>query len=442
MKKEFLQERLRERFSVKARSPVLILGLGLHGGGVGAASFFARLGYSVTVTDLKAKKELLISLKKLRGLPIKYILGKHRMEDIKRSKLIVKNPGIPASSPYVIAAQKYHIPVTNDGELFMELAPRKKVIGITGTKGKTTTAMLVGRLLGKEAFVVGVPGVSFFDYFDRVREPKWIVAEFSSFDLEFVKKSPHIAVFTSLFPDHLDRYPTFKKYASAKMNIVRHQTSGDVAIFASSPNTRSQRVESKSKVIWVDLGSKKYRAPWPTSHNSVALAARVGEILGFTQKTIQGRFHSFRPPKGRLEIIYRTKNQIYINDTTSTNPGAAMHSIKLIEERFGKQKPIIVITGGEDKSFPAEELKTYAEFLQNHAIRAVFLKGSMTEKLKKYLPHFEKTYTSMQNAVRAAQSFEGIIVLLPAAASFNMFRDEFDRGEKFLRAIHHNARAK
>ena len=246
MKKRFLRERLRARFFARVKdyreASILILGLGVHGGGVGAARFFARLGYKVIVTDLKAKKELSGSLKKLSGLDIRYILGRHRIKDITNSSLIVRNPGIPSDSPYLKAARNHKVPVTSDSELLLELAPREKIIGVTGTKGKTTTSMLIGHLLGKKACVLGIPGVSFFDYFYFRREPDWIVAEFSSFDLEYVKRSPHIAVFTSLFPDHLNRYPSFKKYASTKMNLIRYQTKGDIAILYSSPNLGPRRI--------------------------------------------------------------------------------------------------------------------------------------------------------------------------------------------------------
>ena len=166
-KKEKLLELLQEKFFAKdsARHSVLILGLGINGGGVGAARFFAHLGMSVTVTDLKTKKELSQSLRTLAGLPIKYVLGKHRMEDIKQADLIIKNPGVPDSSPYIQKAKKLGKPITNDGALFLALAPRDHVIATTGTKGKTTTSLLIKHLLGTQAISVGIPGISFFDYF-------------------------------------------------------------------------------------------------------------------------------------------------------------------------------------------------------------------------------------------------------------------------------------
>ena len=419
----------------------MILGLGLHGGGVGAARFFARLGYKVIVTDLKAKKELSGSLKKLSGLDIRYILGRHRIKDITNGSLIVRNPGIPSDSPYLKAALDHSIPVTSDGELLLELAPREKIIGVTGTKGKTTTSMLIGHLLGKKACVLGIPGVSFFDYFYFRREPDWIVAEFSSFDLEYVERSPHIAVFTSLFPDHLNRYPSFKKYASTKMNLIRYQTKGDIAILSSSSAVRSHLPKTQGKIIRVNQ-SKRKSLPWPTSPLSGALAAEVGRALGFTQNTIQKRFRSFRPPSGRLEIFLRENSRIFINDTTSTSPGAAIYSLNLIKERFGNHYPLTVITGGEEKSFSIKELKTYARFLKNRGARLVLLAGSMTEKLKKYLPLGLRTHTSMKSAMREAIKSQGIIVLLPAAASFNMFSNEFDRGEKFKKAVYNATRKK
>lgn len=440
-KRKLLRKRLQEKFFAgrsAAYSPkILILGLGVQGGGVGAARFFALLGTRVTVTDLKTKKDLGESLRQLEGLPITYVLGKHRVEDIQKSDLIVKNPGIPAESPFIREAQRLKIPITNDAEIFLALAPRDRIIGITGTKGKTTLTKLIGHLLGKKGLVVGIPGVSFFEYFYAKKEPQWIAAEFSSFDLEYTHESPHIAVITSLFADHLNRYTSFAKYARYKMNIARFQTPSDFFIAHGSKRIRLHMPRLKSTVTYVTekvLLKRGQTFSWRLPVESVAIARRIAPLLGIKEKLFWSRIRTFMVPPGRLEIIARRAGRVFINDTTATNPGSASHSIRQIRNTFGHRIHLSVITGGEDKIFPLDELRTYAHNLTRYANSVFMLPGSMTEKLSQ---HFTRGVLcdSLEIATIMASARRGIVALIPGAASFNMFVNEFHRAEVFAKTV-------
>lgn len=428
--KESLRKLLQEKFCVGPDSQVLVLGLGIHGGGVGVARFFSRLGFPVTVSDLKSAKELKASLAKLKGLPVRYVLGKHRMEDLRKVSLIIKNPGVPRESVFIKKAESLGVKITNDADIFLNLAPHNKIIGITGTKGKTTTALLTKHLLGKDSVVVGIPGESFFDYFFLKKEPRWIIAEFSSFDLEYVGVSPHIAVITSLFADHLNRYPSFRAYTEAKMNLIRFQERDDLVLMERLPILKKYLPRNlKSEVVRV-RAKKLHGLSWRVPPISAALAAAVAKLVGVKSHIVASRLREFDSPTGRLEIIEKKKGRIFINDTTATNPGAASYSLRMLKKKFGRQ-PFAVITGGEDKSFPEEELTKYAAILRKYARLVLLLPGSMSERLRKYLSkNFFGVYT-LGEAVRLASRLPGIVVLLPASASFNMFANEFARAKKF-----------
>lgn len=417
---------------------MLVFGLGVNGGGVGAARFFAALGYHVTVTDAKSRKELARSVALLKGLPIRYALGAHHSEDFDTADLIIKNPAIPDSSPYCRRARSRGIPVVNDAEIFLSIVPRDRVIGITGTKGKTTTTTLLAHLLGPRAMALGTPGVSFFEYFFRRREPKFAIIECSSFDLELVSQSPHGAIITSLFADHLNRYSSFAAYAKAKMNLLKFQRKGDWAMFADDANIKKYLPRTAARRLAVgkrDIDAVRPYLSWRVSPASAALAFRAAQEAGVSDVVAKRRLKTYEPPSGRLEIVARKEGRVFINDTTATNPGAARHSLELIMRKYPKTlAALTLITGGEDKGFPAADVNAYARALEKSKARILLFPGSFSDKLAKSLRvRFERVPT-MADAVREAVRGKGVIALLPAAASFNMFANEFDRADQFITA--------
>jgi len=208
---------------------VLVMGLGLHGGGVGVTKYLVQKGAKVTITDLKNKKDLAVSLKKLAGLPIRYTLGQHRFADFKNTDLIIKNPGVANDSPYLALANKRAIPVLMDINLFWQDCSRQKIIGITGTKGKTTTAHLIERIIrqaGLKTVLAGNLGVSFLEILPKIDLNTWVILELSSWQLEGLGQEgscPHISVITNIFPDHLNRYQNMAAYVAAKKIIFVNQ---------------------------------------------------------------------------------------------------------------------------------------------------------------------------------------------------------------------------
>ncbi|TAN58729.1 UDP-N-acetylmuramoyl-L-alanine--D-glutamate ligase, partial [Patescibacteria group bacterium] len=205
---------------------VLVMGLGLHGGGVAAARWLVKRGADVTVTDLRDRKALKSSLDKLKGLKIKYALGGHNAEDFKMADMAVQNPGVPYNSPYLKIAKKFGAEIVNEAALFFKYAKSKNIIGITGTKGKSTTSTLVHKILRakwpKSLLAGNIRDTALLNIADRAEKNTPIVLELSSWQLEGLEKirtSPRIAAITNIYQDHLNRYPSYQAYVAAKENI-------------------------------------------------------------------------------------------------------------------------------------------------------------------------------------------------------------------------------
>lgn len=399
--------------------------MGLLGGGVGVAKFFTRQGANVLVTDLRTKKELEPSLEKLKGLPIKYVLGKHRGEDFKNADLIIKNPAVPPDSPYLKIARENNIPIKTDIEIFFDLCPAK-IIGVTGTKGKSTTATLIYKFLKTkypDTLLAGNIGKTPLEILLRMKKNSKVVLELSSFELEDLKKSPQVAVVTTLFPDHLNRYKSFNDYIKAKKPIFKYQKKNDVLFLnRDNPETKKLGSEAKSKICFFSDGSA---------------AERVVRFFKVPKKDIHKVLANFKGVPSRQELIAIKRGVKYINDTTATTPQSVILAIKTFKNNFPKAR-IILIAGGVDKNLNYRDL---AKEIKKNVKYLILLPGDASDKLKKEL--FETRVSvsfvkSMEQAVRKARQLaeKGDIVLLsPGAASFNLFKNEFDRGEQFIRAV-------
>jgi len=415
---------------------VVIMGLGLLGGGIGAAKFFYKQGAKVLVTDLRSKEELKPSLEKLkeimdrpglsqsrigRAYP-KFVLGKHRKEDFINADLIIRNPAVPRESKYLKIAKDNNIPVKTDIDIFFDLYPGT-IIGITGTKGKSTVATLIYLFLKKKypkTFLAGNIGVSPLELLNKIDKKSKVVLELSSFELENLKKSPRIAVITNLFPDHLNRYKNFRDYVNAKKSIFKYQNKNDILVLNNDSETKKLCSESKSKVYFF-------------KSSNVAAAVLVAELFKISKKDIKKAFSNFKGVPHRQEFVAQKKGIKYFNDTTATNPNAAIFAIQTFRKRFPKSK-IVLIVGGEDKKL---NYRSLARNIKHDVDYVVLLPGTGSNKLKKDLSKFYSV-KSMEQAVKKASYLaeKGDIVLLsPGAASFNLFENEFDRGNQFVKAV-------
>lgn len=458
------------------------MGLGIVGGGLGVAEWLCRQGAKIIITDLRDKKILAPSLKKLSKYPIKYILGQHRATDFKNVDLIIKNPAVPSESPYLKIARHNKVPILNDIELFQERWPGK-IIALTGTKGKSTTAHLIYYILRwarRSVYLAGNVGQTPLSFLKPHNSPKDImILELSSFQLENIFIQPDLALITNVFPDHLNRHKTMAKYTTIKANIFKNQRVGQVTIL-NYDNKISRQLASQtpSKLIFFStqvtacpanchllfgiknnktiIIGQKFARPFCSldkikllgQHNleNILAAVAVAYLSGVKQSVIQKAINNFTGVANRLELV-RTINKVkYYNDTTATNPTATIAALTTlgqlkIKSQKSKVKNIILIGGGADKNLNFNEL---TREIKKTCKQVIMLCGTATPKFVQALKkvnYSTKNITEFNNFKKAIifakkSTKPGDIVLLsPGCASFGMFANEFDRGKQFVKAV-------
>jgi UDP-N-acetylmuramoylalanine--D-glutamate ligase len=404
---------------------VVVMGLGLNGGGAGVAKFFAKQGANVLVTDLKTKEQLQKSINELKEFNIDFVLGGHKEEDFASADLIIKNPAVPNTSPFLKVAKDHNVSIKTDIEIFFDSC-KAKIVGVTGTKGKSTTATLIYLFLKEKypkVFLAGNIGVTPLEIISEITEDSLVVLELSSFELEELRKSPHVAVITNLFPDHLNRYKYFKDYVEVKKNIFKYQNKENFLVL-NSENVETKKLagEAVSQVLFFN-------------DSNVLAAMAVAEIFRINKKSVDNVLKEFKGIPNRQEFIGEKNGVKYFNDTTATNPGSCIYAIKKFKKEFPASSLVFII-GGVDKEMDYSEL---AGEIKKNINKLILLPGSGTEKLKKDLGQFAfKEFFSMAQAVKEASLLAktgDIVVLSPASASFNLFDNEFDRGKQFVEHV-------
>jgi UDP-N-acetylmuramoylalanine--D-glutamate ligase len=417
---------------------VLIMGLGVNGGGVVAASYFAKKGYLVTVTDLKSKKELKDSLSKLSQYPnIIYHLGFHTGDDFVTNNLIIRNPGVPKNSSYINLAKKHGNLVLMQEAIFFKECPSKNIIAVTGTKGKTTTSYLIYEILkanNKKVFIAGNMRLGVLDILDKIKKSDFVVLELSSWQceaLDAIKQSPFISVITNIYPDHLNRYKSYYDYAMSKSSIFRYQNPKDHFITIKGGEfTNRFSLLCRSQVHLIDQHSFKIDNPLLFGEHNVlnmAFALKVSEILKLDFNKSLNAVKKFKGVPYRQEVLGKVAGVLFINDTTATNPTATISSINV----FKQSNPVLIL-GGADKDLDFSGL---CKTIGIYNIKYVLLKGSATDKMVKLGLDKSLVFSDFSSAVSQAfllaRRFGGCVLLSPGAASFGMFTNEFDRGDKF-----------
>ena len=414
---------------------ITMLGLGVLGRGIGVADFLARHGARLLVTDLKDKNALTPALKKLKlHRNIRYVLGKHRLEDFRNCDMVIKAAGVPLDSPYIALAKHRKIPVEMDTSLFLKLAPKINFIGVTGTRGKTTTTFLIHEILKKarkHVFLAGnIKGIATLPLLEGVRAGDYVVAELDSWQLQGfgdAKISPPVAVFTTFLPDHLNYYRgRMSRYFKDKANIFRYQKKGNFFIAGSG---LGKYLPKKPKAKLVIARSSNVPRGWkikiPGEHNklNVACALAAARALGIPDRSIKSAVERFRGVPGRLELVREWHGVKFYNDTTATTPDATIAALKALS----RKRNVVLIVGGADKKL---DIVKISPAFKKYCKSVVLLPGSGTDRLKIKAP----IVGSMDKAVKlaAAQAKKGDIVLLsPGFASFGLFKNEYDRGDQF-----------
>lgn len=469
------------KFNDYKNKRITVMGLGLLGGGAGAARFFCENGAQVTVTDLKSENELRESIQKLNKFKINYVLGGHREKDFIDADLVVYGPGVRANSPYLKLAQENKVKLDTDIGIFFNNCPCP-IIGITGTKGKSTAASLIYFLLKslsadrrgkyKKIFLGGNIQKSVLEILPKLDKKSLVVLELSSWQLEGLvrhKKSPCAALITNILPDHLNAYGSFEKYFAAKKIIYKYQRPGDFLILNyDDKNLRRIRPESvKGNILYYSLnknlrnavaGAKDSRIFYKNNficriknlkikgeHNlrNILGALTVISRYGVPLSSIRRAVLNFKGLPGRLEKIAEKNGIEYVNDTTATNPNAVVEALKT-KSGENSRKKIVLICGGVDKNL--DSYRRLAKYIEKFVKNIILLPGTATEKLKKEFVLLKITTPiieadSMKIAVKKAAdcAVKGDAVMLsPGAASFNLFKNEFDRGDRFIEAVKTN----
>jgi UDP-N-acetylmuramoylalanine--D-glutamate ligase len=457
------------------------MGLGTRGGGVGVARFLVERGAIVTVTDGKPAEALTDSLAALEGLPIRYVLGGHEERDftLDGADMVVRNPGVPRRAPLLQIARANGVPIEMEMSLFLRHCPAP-VIGVTGTKGKTTTATLCAEMLRAwdlRTVLAGNMGVTALGQLDKIGPDTPVVVELSSWQLEALIEhglAPHIAVLTNISEDHLDHYDGYEEYAATKRGISLHQRPEDYLVVARDDADAWRAVEqavaevvpfgtcehgedgawlASDTLVWRWQGRSTFY-PRPTTfalageHGALnALAAlAAARLRGAPPAAIAAGLTAFLGVPNRLEIVAERDGITYVNDTAATAPAAALAAIRTLAGERGKR--VHLIAGGADKKSDLSELAHHAAKL---AASIHLLDGSATPGFAKLIrgagaepsgPHGSMeaaVSAATEAAVAAGASAESepvdVVLLSPGCASFGLFRDEFDRGDRFRQAV-------
>lgn len=425
------------------------MGLGLLGRGLGYTKFLAESGADLTVTDLKSKNALKSSLKEIRKYKnIKYVLGEHRLRDFRSRDIIIKAAGVPLDSPYIAEAKKDKIPIEMDVSLFAKLAPEAMIIGVTGTRGKSMVTALIYEILSKnlknkKVYLGGnVRGVATLPLLEKVKRGDILVCELDSWQLQGfgdAKISPHVSVFTSFMPDHMNYYKnSMKDYFADKANIFKFQKREDILVVR--PHVKKIIPKSiKSKLIVADvknITNYKFIVPGEHQRENLACAVSVARILNVPEKKIMGTVRGFKGVEGRLQFLRNYKGIKIYNDNNATTPEATIAGIRALAEEK-KEGKIILISGGADKNLC---LDLYVNVLNTFCKALILIPGTGTDKLLKNfkikIPNEigKNLKGIVKKAIKYAKKGD-IILFSPAFASFGMFNNEYERNDLFIKII-------
>lgn len=359
--------------------------------------------------------------------------------------VVIKSPGIPNKITEIKSAISNGVTFTSQTEIFFDLV-KGVVVGVTGTKGKSTTTSLIFNILknsNKNVYLVGNLGIPAFDYLDKDSSETIFCFELSSHQLSNLNKSPHISVFLNIYPEHLDYYESYLDYFTAKANIANKQNTDDIFIYDGNFELISKLASSlKSKTVDINkFNLPEYKSSLLGKHNinNIKSAWLVAVELGIDEERIKYGVESFKPLDGRLEQVKDVNNVIFVNDTLATIPEATISAIS----SFQDYENITLILGGFDRGISLENLVKCLITSEN--VKNVILIGQTGKKIKKLLEleKYEFNVTDMgasdmSEIVKKAYGLtspNGLVLLSPAATSFDMFKDYKDRGDRFKEAV-------
>ncbi len=448
---------------------ITIMGLGLNGGGVASARFFVHRGAQVTVTDLRTEVELAASLEALKGLPLRFVLGRHDEADFREADLVVKNPAVRPQNPYLALARQ----IATDLSVFLSEVDNP-VYAVTGSKGKSTTATALHAIFQRHderSLLGGNIAVSPLSFLDQLRPGAPVILELSSWQLADLRGmgvlQPQIAAVTNLLWDHMNVYARQEDYAADKAVIFEGQTPQTWSLVGLddwgrwfAERTKAQKAVFSLKgrpetfpadagfLSWLDqtggwglssqnsnpqrLLPENLRVPGPIFRGNCLIAATMAYLAGVPLSVIHEALEAFPGVSHRLELFWEAQGVQFFDDTAATIPEAAVSSFSAFTV------PVRWLAGGTDKNL---DLKAWEE-LSTPPATLVLLGGSATDRLLPVLKQKGWTWSGPFRTMKEAVSVlleasrPGDVVLLsPGAASFELFLNEFDRGRQFQNAV-------
>jgi UDP-N-acetylmuramoylalanine--D-glutamate ligase len=447
-----------ERFAGKR---VTVVGLAREG--LSLVRFLVGVGARVTANDRSAENSIpRASLEMMQRLGVERSFGGHPLDLFLGADAVFVSPGVPQQLDSLVQAHAAGVPISSATQLFFELC-RGRILGITGSSGKTTTTALTGEMLrqaGLHVHVGGNIGTPLIDTVGEILPCEWVILEMSSFQLETLPYSPPVAAILNITPNHLDRHPNMDTYIAAKTNIVSHQRQGDVAVLnADDPVGRA--VQTIEPPIWFSIerpveGSHLHEGRVVIRRGSdletvcetgdirlrgrhnlanVVAATAIASVAGVPAAAMRSAIIGFSGVPHRMEIVGAPGGVIYCNDSIATAPERAIASMRSFDE------PIILIAGGRNKKLPLED---WADLIRQRA-KGLVLMGEASDAIEQavrearagLLPEIVRA-GSMMDAVQRARSLASagdVVLLAPGCTSFDLFKDFEARGEAFREAV-------
>jgi UDP-N-acetylmuramoylalanine--D-glutamate ligase len=454
---------------------VVVLGLARQG--TALARFLVQVGAEVTVSDMQDEAALADQLAELEGLPVRYVLGKHPLSLLDRADLLCLSGGVPVDIPPVERARRRSIPLSNDAQIFLERCPAP-VIGVTGSAGKTTTTALVGEMCragGFRTWVGGNIGNPLIADLDKIKPEDRVVMELSSFQLELMTASPHVAAVLNITPNHLDRHKTMEAYVAAKRNIVAHQGPEDFALLSyDDANARALALDTAAHLLWFSGGTEVeegafriFREKDETNgeltlrlagddhmicrasevqllgrHNllNVLAASALAGVAGVSVEAMRQVATTFSGVEHRLELVRELGAVRWYDDSIATAPERTLAALRSFKE------PIVLLAGGRDKELPWDEFAHEAVRRVRHMVtfgeagpmiaRVVERKAGERgqEGGLEGITQVDTLEEAVETAARLARPGD-VVLLSPGGTSFDAFRDFAERGARFKELV-------
>lgn len=427
---------------------IAVIGEGLEG--KSSVEFFKRNGADVEIRDQNSH-----SVEALRG--------KHYLDGLDEFDLVVRSPGVKLSELEKFVSRKK---ISSQTKIFMDLCP-SAVIGVTGTKGKGTTSSLIAEILkadGRDVYLGGNIGIPPLDFLEKLTPNSWVVLEMSSFQLADLEKSPHIAVMLMVTSEHMDYHKDHSEYVDAKRNILSHQTDNDFAIVNRDyPPSNESDILTNGKVYYVSrereveegcfalgnqvilrtngnsipvIDTRELQLKGNHNQENVCAAAIATYLAGVRVGTIIKAIQSFKGLEHRLELVDTINGVEYYNDSFSTTPETAIAAIKSFKN------PEILLLGGSSKNSDFAELGKVIGESEN--IKAIIQIGEEWNRIKAEIKTVRpetliiEGAKDMEQVIAAALKLAvpgDVVILSPAAASFDKFKNYKDRGNQFKEEV-------